>query len=420
MEKNVCCGILEEVEFSHFVVEVQIDMDLEQYKIIHLPKEQWKNVSIPMRYTTEQYYDVKIQKGGIIAMQYARKLRKGDKVAIVSLSSGMLGEEFCSHNIEIGVKRLKEYGLEPVFMANALKGIKYLQEHPEARAKDLKDAFLDDSIAGIICAIGGDDTYRLLPYLMEDAEFIEAVKKHPKLFTGFSDTTVNHLMFYKLGLSTYYGPAFICDLGEIANEMLPYSKRAFEGYLEGNDFGEIVSSEIWYEEREDFSKAAIGTDRISHKEERGFELLQGNEVFQGELLGGCLESFYDILTNTRYEEEKEVCERYGLFPDEEEWNGKILFIETCEEKPVPELFEKEIRLLQEKGVFDAVNGVLVGKPQDEAYYQEYKDILTKVIDDEKLPIVYNVNFGHATPRCALQYGVVAKVDMKQKKIYLSK
>ena len=37
------------------------------------------------------------------------------------------------------------------------------------RAKDLKDAFLDDSIAGIICAIGGDDTYRLLPYLMEDA-----------------------------------------------------------------------------------------------------------------------------------------------------------------------------------------------------------------------------------------------------------
>ena len=41
-------------------------------------------------------------------MQYARKLRKGDKVAIVSLSSGMVGEEFCSHNIEISVKRLKE------------------------------------------------------------------------------------------------------------------------------------------------------------------------------------------------------------------------------------------------------------------------------------------------------------------------
>lgn len=353
-------------------------------------------------------------------MQYARKLRKGDKVAIVSLSSGMLGEEFCSHNIEIGVKRLKEYGLEPVFMQNALKGIEYLQAHPEARAKDLKDAFLDASIAGIICAIGGDDTYRLLPYLMEDAEFIEAVEKNPKLFTGFSDTTINHLMFYKLGLSTYYGPTFICDLGEIAKEMLPYSKKAFESYLEGNEFGEIVSSEIWYEEREDFSRIAIGTDRIAHKEERGFELLQGDEIFQGELLGGCLESFYDILTATRYEDEKDICEKYGLFPSKEEWAGKILFIETCEEKPLPGLFEKEIIALKDKGVFDVVNGVLVGKPQDEAYYQEYKDILVKAIDNANLPIVYNVNFGHATPRCALQYGVMAKVDMKQKKIYLDK
>ena len=86
-------------------------------------------------------------------MQYARKLKKGDKVAIVSLSSGMLGEELCSHNVEIGVRRLKEYGLEAVFMPNALKGIEYIKEHPEARAQDLKSAFLDNSIAGIICAI---------------------------------------------------------------------------------------------------------------------------------------------------------------------------------------------------------------------------------------------------------------------------
>ena len=39
-------------------------MDTEQYKIIHLPKEQWKNVPIPMRYTTEEYYDVRIEKDG--------------------------------------------------------------------------------------------------------------------------------------------------------------------------------------------------------------------------------------------------------------------------------------------------------------------------------------------------------------------
>ncbi len=303
-------------------------------------------------------------------------------------------------------------------MPNTLKGTAYLAEHPQARAQDLKDAFLDDSVAGIICAIGGDDTYRLLPYLMEDTEFIEAVKKHPKLFSGFSDTTINHLMFYKLGLSTYYGPNFICDLGEIGDEMLPYTRKAFESYLEGNEYHEIVSSEIWYEERTDFSRAAIGTERVAHREERGFELLQGKEIFQGRLLGGCLESLYDILKTNRYTDEKEICEKYGIFPDKEEWTGKILFIETCEEKPAPELFEKEITALKEKGVFDVISGVLVGKPQDETYYEEYQSILKRVVDNKELPIVYNMNFGHAAPRCALQYGAIAAVDMKQKKVFL--
>lgn len=62
-----------------------------------------------------------------------------------------------------------------------------------------------------------------------------------------------------------------------------------------------------------------------------------------------MESLYDVLTNSRYEDEKEVCERYDLFPNKEEWIGKILFIETCEEKPTPELFEREVLLLKEKG-----------------------------------------------------------------------
>lgn len=35
---------------------------MQNYNIVHLPKEQWKNVPIPMRYTTEEYYDVQIDK----------------------------------------------------------------------------------------------------------------------------------------------------------------------------------------------------------------------------------------------------------------------------------------------------------------------------------------------------------------------
>lgn len=339
-------------------------------------------------------------------------LKYGDTVAIVSLSSGMLGEEFCSHTMEIGVKRLKEFGLEPVFMPNALKGIDYLNKHPEKRAEDLKKAFLDSSIKGVICAIGGDDTYRLLPYFMDDSEFIEVVQRSPKLFTGFSDTTINHFMFWRIGMQTFYGPAFICDLGEVANEMLPYTKSVFQGYFEDYTTWKIRPSDVWYEERTDFSKKAIGTERISHKEAHGYELLQGCDIFEGELLGGCLESIYDMLTATRYADEREICERYNLFPSQEEWQGKIMFLETSEEKPTPNLVRKILMTIEKTGAFDVINGILVGKPQDEKYYEEYKIIYLEMFGKRSIPILYNVNFGHATPRAALPYGARARVNAK--------
>mgnify|MGYP003505439515 CR=1 FL=1 len=72
-----------------------------------------------------------------------------------------------------------------------------------------------------------------------------------------------------------------------------------------------------------------------------------------------------------------------------------------------------IKKLQEKGVFDVISGLLVGKPQDEVYYEEYKAILLEEIKNKELPIVYNVNIGHATPRCIIPFGVPAKVDANQ-------
>lgn len=343
-------------------------------------------------------------------MVKAGVLKAGSKVAIVSLSSGMLGEEFCSHNLEIATRRLKEYGLEPVCMDNALKGVDYIKHHPEARAADLKAAFLDDSIDGIICAIGGDDTYRTIPYLMEDPEFREAVVRHPKIFTGFSDTTVNHFTLYKLGLQTFYGPSLIADIGDMGKDMLPYTKKAFEILLGLNQETSIVPSEVWYEERKDFSRASLGTERVSRPETHGYELLQGKSVFRGKLLGGCLESIYDMLTGTRYGNERQICEQYDIFPSKDEWAGKVLFIETSEEKPSPELFETMLLELKNRGLFDVIAGGIVGKPQGESYYNEYKDVLNRMLGDTNLSIVYNVNFGHGNPRCILPYGVEVEVD----------
>ena len=372
-------------------------------------------------------------------MIYPEPLQKGDKVAVICLSSGIIGEPYCAHEKELGLKMLRQFGLDPVFTEHALMGRDYILCHPEARAADLKAAFLDDSVKGIICAIGGIETFRTFPFLLNDTEFIDAVRQHPKFFLGFSDTTNNHLMFHRLGLQTFYGQALMCDLAELSGDMLPYSKAQFESCFAPYHGRKITPSDVWYEERTDFSAAAVGTMPVSHKEEHGYELLQGAPVFEGELLGGCIDSMGEMLIagnierfgefleeefekcpqlKTDFAKQTEITRQYNIFPAAEEWRGKILFAETSEVMPPPEMLREYLEAMKSEGVFDNVNGIIIGKPMNEKYYEEYKDVWRNVVDNSELPIVYNVNFGHSAPRAILPYGAMARVDAEKQEITL--
>ena len=200
-----------------------------------------------------------------------KKLKKGDKVAIVSLSSGLAGEEMFRHRYELGKKRLEQLGFNVVTMKNALKGIEYLYNHPEKRAEDFMEAILDKDIKGIICNIGGDDTIRLLPYI----DF-EAIANNPKVFMGYSDTTINHFMMQKAGVVSYYGPAVMTDFAE-NNNMHTYTlKYINEVLLENMEDIVIKSSDKWTSEYLDW--AIEENDNISRKmneEKYGYEVLQG-------------------------------------------------------------------------------------------------------------------------------------------------
>ena len=52
---------------------------------------------------------------------------------------------------------------------------------------------------------------------------------------------------------------------------------------------------------------------------------------------------------------------------------------------------------------------------DETYYGEYKQILLDVIDTD-IPILYNLNVGHATPRAIVPFGAKAEVDANEQVI----
>ena len=331
-------------------------------------------------------------------------------IAVVSLSSGIAGEPSVRHEVEIGLRRLKEYGLNVRFMPHAMMGLDYVEAHPEKRAEDLLAAFRDPEIDMIMCAIGGDDTYRLLPYLFEHGELASAVTD--KIFLGFSDTTVNHLMLHKVGLRTFYGQAFLSDICELGPEMHPYTRKYFEELITTGMIREITPSSVWYRERESFSPDQVGV-QLPALPDHGFELLQGPPVFSGKILGGCIDSMYDFFNGDRYADMPVLCRKYRLFPDAKDWEGRILLLESSEEKPSPEDYRQALEYLRETGMFGTISGILAGKPMDDTYADEYRQLLKEVVARPDLPIVFNLNVGHAMPRCIVPFGVNATVDAEK-------
>ena len=53
-------------------------------------------------------------------------------IGIISLSSGIIGEDFVKHEVDLGIQRLKDLGLNPIFLPHSLKGLDFIKEHPEA------------------------------------------------------------------------------------------------------------------------------------------------------------------------------------------------------------------------------------------------------------------------------------------------
>ena len=97
-----------------------------------------------------------------------RALKPGSRVAIVTPSWG--GPAAVPHRYEMGLRELRErFGLEVVEMPHTRADADWIWRNPQARADDVNAAFADPSINGIITAIGGDDSIRILPYIDQKA-----------------------------------------------------------------------------------------------------------------------------------------------------------------------------------------------------------------------------------------------------------
>lgn len=323
------------------------------------------------------------------------KLQRGDTVALVSLSSGLAGEEEIRWRTAQGIERLENFfGLKVKVMPHALKGIDYVYNYPEKRAEDLNDALRDDSVKAIICAIGGNETVRILPFVDTDA-----LKNNPKIFTGYSDSTTNHLFFYKYGLSTSYGPALLTDFAENIS-MDDYTVDSIKRtWFSAEPIGEINTSPYIRKIGLSWDAENKNTERLKEKNP-GYESIGASGKGRGHLIGGCLEVFHN-LRGTKY------------FPELNDFKDAILFFETSECYLDPEIFEDYLRAMSVIGIFEHINGIIIGRPQDGRYYREYKKIWRRILTEagrSDLPVLYNASFGHNEPKCIIPYGLEAEIN----------
>lgn len=334
-----------------------------------------------------------------------KRLKRGDKIAIVSLSWGGLGDDAFIHKYHIAKSRLeKDFGLVVVPMPHALKGSEFVKAHPELRAKDLMDALKDPDIKGIFSAIGGDDTIRLLPYID-----YEVIRDNPKVFMGYSDTTANHLMFYKAGVISFYGPSVMCEFGEYVH-MYDYTKKAVKDLLfESTKDYSVPHAYKKTDEHLPWAEDRQTIERVLEDDPIGYEFLQGTQRVEGHLMMGCLDAL--MLYNGT-----------SIWPSLDQWEGAILCLETSEDQPEPDMVKWVLRNLAAQGILKAINGLVFSRPMQGKYYDAYKSAILDIVLVEEglsqMPILYNANFGHAAPMGCLPYGVRAELDPVSKTLKL--
>lgn len=334
------------------------------------------------------------------------KLKKGDKVAIVSPSFAAPGQ--WPHVYEYALKRVKDvFGLEPVEFSVTKK----LGATVEERSKDLIDAFENKEIKAVIASLGGDDQVTYVKNLPKKP-FID----NPKPFFGYSDNThfINHL--WLCGVPAYYGGSLFTEFGmqgQMDDLTVKFLERAF---FESGLF-ELESSPVFNDIGLDWSDPLTLNQKRRYQDNDGWQW-NGGKSDEGITWGGCLESIDEML-------------RCGVrIPSLIEFGKIVLLLETCEEIPASVYVSRVLRALGERGILERVKGLLVGRPKawefdkqrsDEekiVYKNEQRSVILKTFRkyNKQAPVVQNLDFGHTAPQICLPAGAKIVIDSTERKI----
>jgi muramoyltetrapeptide carboxypeptidase LdcA involved in peptidoglycan recycling len=111
------------------------------------------------------------------------------------------------------------------------------------------------------------------------------------------------------------------------------------------------------------------------------------------------------------------------FPPLTSWTGSILFLETSEDAPPPQVLADFIRSLAAMHRLQRLSGILLGRPGgriDPTVFPVYAEALRHAVRDEfdlpELPIVSNMDFGHTDPMMVLPIGLRMRIDSERRQL----
>lgn len=298
-------------------------------------------------------------------MSTTLSLYPGARVALLCASSAVLEER-----LEPAIQAVKALGLEPVVYPTCYYANRhgYFAADDAQRAKDLQDAFADNSIQGILCIRGGYGANRILPLLNW-----RDIARHPKVFCGYSDVTALHIVLnQRCHMPTFHTPMPSTNYYAGADEFtMTYLRRALFGALSGPlPMGETV------------------------------EKLQSGKA-RGVLCGGNLSLVRDSLGT----------------PWEIDTRGKILFLEDVDEKTYH--LDEMLTQLRNAGKFDDCAGILLGywtncPPEYPEKTLEISEILQEVVLPCGKPVLSGLCCGHSAPTMSLPLGCTVAMDADEK------
>ena len=322
-------------------------------------------------------------------------LKPGDTVAALSLSSGFVTEVI--HRYEAGRRQARsELGWNVVPAPNALRGEEYLYRNPAARADDLHWALENPEVRGLLSVIGGDDSVRLLPHLR-----LDIIRAHPKVFLGFSDSTVTLLHFLRAGVMAFHGPSLLTDLAEHGG-MHPFAARGIRwATMQAAPF-RLEPAPEWTEQHVEWLDPALQETPRSFHPSSGWEWLQGEAAAEGHLMGGCIEVL-DMLNGT------------PGWPEARLWQGAILCLETSEDVPPPAQVGYWLRNFAAQGILERAAGLVIARPRGytpEMVEELYRWVMRVLWEAgrEQMPLLGGVDFGHTSPQLTLPLGARARLD----------